>query len=88
MHLEFAYFDSDPSLSALLTDFRIAEYPGITRLSYIFRKKEEVDGVPRSSEDGEFIVFGGGQESRTLPGRIRRRISIDMLDALRDAEAQ
>lgn len=88
VHLEFADFDCDPSLSALLTDFRIAEDPAVARLSYIFRKKDEVDGFPRSSEDCEFIVFGGGQESRTIPGRVRRRISIDMLDALRDAEAQ
>ncbi|HFT4653365.1 TPA: AAA family ATPase [Klebsiella pneumoniae] len=88
VHLEFADFDSDPSLSALLTDFRIAEDPTVARLSYIFRKKEEVDGAPRSGEDCEFIVFGGGQESRAIPGRVRRRISIDMLDALRDAEAQ
>ncbi|HHP9781193.1 TPA: ATP-dependent nuclease, partial [Escherichia coli] len=88
VHLEFADFDSDPSLSALLTDFRIAEDPTVARLSYIFRKKEEVGGAPRSGDDCEFIVFGGGQESRTIPGRVRRRISIDMLDALRDAEAQ
>jgi putative ATP-dependent endonuclease of OLD family len=33
-------------------------------------------------------VFGGGQEQRTIPSRVRRRIAIDMLDALRDAEAQ
>ncbi|WP_426729007.1 hypothetical protein [Enterobacter cloacae complex sp. 358K9] len=59
VHLEFADFDSDPSLSALLTDFRIAEDPAVARLSYIFRKKEEVDmGLPRSGEDCEFIVFG------------------------------
>lgn len=34
VHLEFADFDSDPSLSALLTDFRIAEDPTVARLSY------------------------------------------------------
>lgn len=38
VHLEFADFDSDPSLSALLTDFRIAEDPTVARLSYIFVK--------------------------------------------------
>ncbi|ELD3491642.1 AAA family ATPase, partial [Enterobacter hormaechei subsp. xiangfangensis] len=32
VHLEFADFDSDPSLSALLTDFRIAEDPAVARL--------------------------------------------------------
>ncbi|MEY7870995.1 ATP-dependent nuclease [Enterobacter roggenkampii] len=88
IHLEFADFDSDASLSALLTDFRIAENPALARLSYVFRKKEDIAGEPNSSEDCEFIVFGGGQESRNIPSRVRRRIAIDMLDALRDAEAQ
>ena len=88
IHLEFADFDSDASLSALLTDFRIAENPALARLSYVFRKKEDIAGEPKSSEDCEFIVFGCGQESRTIPSRVRRRIAIDMLDALRDAEAQ
>ncbi|MDF7788472.1 AAA family ATPase [Pantoea stewartii] len=88
VHLDFADFDADPSLAALLTDFRIAEHPKVARMSYIFRKKSEIEGIPRSSEDCEFFTFGGGIESRSIPGRVRRRISIDMLDALRDAEAQ
>lgn len=88
VHLDFADFDSDPLLSALLTDFRIAENPAVARLSYIFRKKGEIAGEPQSSEDCEFIVYGGGQESRTIASRVRQRIAIDMLDALRDAESQ
>jgi putative ATP-dependent endonuclease of OLD family len=88
VHLEFADFDSDASLSALLTDFRIAENPALARLSYVFRKKDDIAGEPRSSEDCEFIVYGGGQESRAIASRVRRRIAMDMLDALRDAEAQ
>ncbi|MFS6784960.1 ATP-dependent nuclease [Klebsiella pneumoniae] len=88
VHLEFADFDSDASLSALLTDFRIADNPALARLSYVFRKKEDIAGEPKSSEDCEFIVYGGGQESRTIASRVRRRIAMDMLDALRDAEAQ
>lgn len=88
VHLDFADFDSDASLSALLTDFRTAENPTVARLSYVFRKKDDIAGALRSSEDCEFLVYGGGQESRSLPSRVRRRIAMDMLDALRDAEAQ
>jgi putative ATP-dependent endonuclease of OLD family len=33
-------------------------------------------------------VFGGRDETRAVPGRVRRRIAIDVLDALRDAETQ
>jgi putative ATP-dependent endonuclease of OLD family len=88
VHLDFADFDGDDALLALLTDFRTAGDPKIARLSYVFRKKPEIDGTPQSSEDFEFVVFGGGDESRSIPGPVRRRIALDMLDALRDAEAQ
>jgi len=88
VHIDFADFDNDDALISLLTDFRIASDPKIARLSYIFRKKSEVNSAPQSSEDCEFIFFGGGDESRSVPSRVRRRIALDMLDALRDAEGQ
>ncbi|CEG10435.1 recombination protein F [Afipia felis] len=88
VHLEISDFTSDLGLLALLTDFRTALDPTIARLSYVFRKKADVTGVPQSSEDCEFIVFGGGDEARPVPAKVRRRIAIDVLDALRDAEGQ
>ncbi|MGS0639607.1 ATP-dependent endonuclease, partial [Citrobacter sp. VF227] len=66
--------------------YRVAGDPTIARLSYIFRKKADVAGIPQSSDDFEFVVFGGGEESRPVPSKVRRRIAIDVLDALRDAE--
>lgn len=88
VHLDFAEFDADAAQTALLTDFRIAGDPTIARLSYVFRKKPEVAGPPQSGEDCEFVVYGGGDETRPIPNRLRRRIALDMLDALRDAEGQ
>ncbi|GAO91699.1 hypothetical protein PSA5_03300 [Pseudomonas syringae pv. actinidiae] len=88
VHLDFADFDSDDMLVALLTDFRIAANPTVARLSYVYRKRSDISGVPQSSEDCEFVVYGGGDESRSVPNRVRRRIALDMLDALRDAEGQ
>jgi len=88
VHIDFADFDSDDALVALLTDFRTAPDPSVARLSYVYRKKPEVSGPPQSGEDCEFIVYGGGDESRAIPSRVRRRIAIDMLDALRDAEGE
>lgn len=88
VHLDFADFDSDDALVALLTDFRTAGDPKVARLSYVYRNKPEVSGTPQSGEDCEFIVYGGGDETRPVPSRVRRRIALDMLDALRDAEGQ
>ena len=88
VHLDFTDFDSDNALVALLTDFRIATDPKVARLSYAYRKKAEITGMPQSGEDCEFIVYGGSDESRSVPSRVRRRIALDLLDALRDAEGQ
>lgn len=88
VHLDFTDFDDDDALVALLTDFRTATDHKVARLSYIFRKKPELAALPTSGADYEFIVYGGGDEGRTVPTRVRRRIALDMLDALRDAEGQ
>ncbi|RVM16480.1 ATP-dependent nuclease [Sinorhizobium meliloti] len=88
VHLELSDFATDMALTAILTDFRASHDPTIAQLSYVFRKKPEVTGAPQSSADCEFIVFGGGDETRSLPSRVRRRIAIELLDALRDAEGQ
>jgi putative ATP-dependent endonuclease of OLD family len=88
VHLELSDFATDMALTALLTDFRASHDPTIAQLSYVFRKKSDVAGCPQSNADCEFLVFGGGDEARSLPARVRRRIAIDLLDALRDAEGQ
>jgi putative ATP-dependent endonuclease of OLD family len=86
IHLDFADFDDDDALTALLTDYRLAEDHEVARLSYVFRKKDDVEGYPTSEADFEFKVFGGGDETRSPDPRVRRRISLDVLHALRDAE--
>ncbi|MFV7441885.1 ATP-dependent nuclease [Acinetobacter pittii] len=88
VHLDFTDFEDDPYLTALLTDYRLAHDPQTVRLSYIFRCKSEITELPTSSEDFEFLIYGGGVETRVILNQVRRRISIDLLDALRDAETQ
>ena len=88
IHLDFTDFENDPYLTALLTDYRLAHDYKTIRLSYVFRCKAEITGLPISSEDFEFIVYGGGVETRPIHNQVRRRISLDFLDALRDAENQ
>ncbi|MDA9474413.1 endonuclease [Bradyrhizobium sp. CCBAU 65884] len=88
VHLEFTDFAGDPALVALLTDFRTARDPMTVSLSYVFRQKAGMSGGPETSADFDFVVFGGGDETRPVPGRVRRRVAIDVLDALRDAEGQ
>lgn len=88
VHLDFTNFDDDPNLLTLLTDYRLAEDHNVSRLSYIYRKKDDVTGLPLSEADFEFKVFGGGDETRSIRNDVRRRICLDVLHALRDAESE
>jgi putative ATP-dependent endonuclease of OLD family len=88
VHVEFADFEDELALVALLTDFRTCKDPAVARLSYVYRKKSDVSGGIRTEEDCEFVVYGGGKESQAVPYAVRRRIALDMLGALRDAEKQ
>ena len=86
VHLDFREFDKDLSLLALLTDYRLPADHNIARLSYVFTKRADVQGPAGSDADYEFKVFGGDDETRTIRTEVRRRISLTLLPALRDAE--
>ena len=86
--IEFSDFDGDPNLLALLTDYRPPEDHTKARLSYVYRVKAGVEGAAKSDADYEFKVFGGGDETRYIRPEVRRRISFDVLHALRDAESE
>lgn len=58
VHLDFSGFEDDPKLLALLTDHRRPSEHTVARLSYVFRKKADVDGPATSEADFEFKVFG------------------------------
>ncbi|WP_034279914.1 ATP-dependent nuclease [Alkanindiges illinoisensis] len=88
VHLDFTDFDNDPALTALLTDYRIAEDPKVVRLSYLYRRKPDIAELTTNNEDYEFIIYGGGEVERSVNNQVRRRICLDLLDALRDAENQ
>jgi putative ATP-dependent endonuclease of OLD family len=86
--IDLADFDSDPNFVALLTDYRLASDYTVARLTYAFTKKASVAGAPKSEADYEFKVYGGDDESKSIRNDLRRRISLDLLNALRDAEAE
>lgn len=88
VHLDFANFDADPNLTALLTDYRLAEEHNIARLSYVYRKKADVTGAPTSEADFEFKIYGAGNETRNVSPYVRRRICLELLHALRDADSE
>ena len=83
--VDFVGFEAKPTTHALLADFRVADDHTVARISYRFRPNCE--GKPSSEADFDYSIFGGGDETRTVPSKTRKRLVLDVLHALRDAEA-
>jgi putative ATP-dependent endonuclease of OLD family len=84
--VEITGFEDDLDVLALLTDYRLAADPHRTRLTYEFRPKAGLENLPATDDDYEFVCFGGEDEARRFGHELRRRLTIDLLPALRDAE--
>lgn len=84
--VDFVGFEEDPAIHALLADFRTAENHNIARISYRFRP--DCEGNPSSASDFEYVIFGGGDETISVPSKTRKRLVLDVLHALRDAESE
>ncbi|WP_018431334.1 AAA family ATPase [Hoeflea sp. 108] len=84
--VEIQDFESDLDVLRVLTDFRLDTNSSIVRLSYEFRPLANLPGAPASDDDYQFICFGGESETKTFGHDVRRRIIMDLLPALRDAE--
>lgn len=84
--IEIKDFESDPDVLAVLTDFRLDDDPDTVRLTYQLRAEPGLEGAPASDDDFTFICFGGESEAKRFGHDLRRRITMDLLPALRDAE--
>lgn len=84
--IDLADFDADDNLLAILAEHIIKPDPLIARLTYSFHPKANLPGDPVSDNDFEFVVYGGGRRENRVGYEVRRRIPLDVLPALRDAE--
>jgi putative ATP-dependent endonuclease of the OLD family len=84
--VEIKDFEDDLDVLAILTDFRLDDDPDTVRLSYEFRPRADLEGDPASNDDYDFICYGGEDEAKEFGHDLRRRITMDLLPALRDAE--
>jgi len=79
-------FEDDLDVLALLTDFRLDDDPDTVRLTYEFRPKPGLEAQPACDDDYEFVCYGGESEKKRFGHELRRRVTINLLPALRDAE--
>lgn len=84
--IEIKQFDDDLDVLAVLTDFRLNDDPNTARLTFVFRRKPDLYDESATDADYEFVCYGGEDESRRFGHDVRRRITLDVLPALRDAE--
>lgn len=84
--VELRDFEDDPDLLAQLTDFRLDDDEKTVRLTYEFRPLPDLEDFPQSDGDYEFLCYGGESENKRYGHELRRRVSLDLLPALRDAE--
>lgn len=84
--VELKDFEADLDILALLTDHRLDNDPHTARLTYEFRPKARLYHEPATQADYEFICYGGQDEAKEFGYRLRQRLSMDLLPALRDAE--
>lgn len=84
--VEIKDFETDLDVLARLTDFRLDDDPATVRLTYECRPRAGLAGPPASDDDLEFVCFGGESETKRFGHDLRRRLTMDLLPALRDAE--
>lgn len=85
--VEIKEFEEDLDVLALLTDYRLDDDPETSRLTYEFRPGPALEHEPASDDDYEFICYGGESERKRFGHELRRRISMELMPALRNAEA-
>jgi len=84
--VEIKEFEDDLDILAVLTDFRLDDDAETVRLTYEFRPKAGLEEAPCSDDDYEFICYGGENENKRFGHELRRRLTMDLHPALRDAE--
>lgn len=84
--VEIVDFETDLGVLATLTDYRLDDDADTVRLTYTFRPRADLEEEPGNAGDYEFVCFGGENEAKRFGHDLRRRITMDLLPALRDAE--
>jgi putative ATP-dependent endonuclease of the OLD family len=75
-------FSEDENQLAILADHLVQTDPMIARLTYAFEPVSQVGDEVKY----EFTIYGGGRPENHLGPEVRRRLPLDVLPALRDAE--
>ena len=84
--VEVTDFEGNLDLFATLGSYPVKTEPMVARLTYVYQPLPTIEGNPASGTDYEFFIYGGDQTESRVGYELRRRIPLDLLSALRDAE--
>jgi putative ATP-dependent endonuclease of OLD family len=74
---------------AVLGDYLVEHSPMVARLTYAFFPKPDLEARPTKESDYDFAVYGKDDPTCLVSTHeVRKRFPLDVLPALRDAEAE
>lgn len=85
--VELSDFEDNEDQLAILGEHLIEPEPMVARLTYSFQPLADLPDGPTKDADYEFTIFGGGRPESRVGYEIRKRLPLDLLPALRDAES-
>ena len=85
--VEFSEFDDNDDHLALLGEFLVQPDPMISRLTFALVPIPNKPDGPKNDGDYEFVVYGGGRPESRVGYELRKRLPLELLPALRDAES-
>ncbi len=84
--VDLADFEDSENQKAILADHLVNSEPMVARVTYVFRPLPTLKSDPVKESDYDFLLFGGDRPDNPVSGYVLRRIPLDVLPALRDAE--
>lgn len=84
--VDLADFEGSENQKAIVADHLVKSEPMVARLTYVFQPLATLKGDPVKESDYDFLLFGGDRPDNPVSGYVLRRIPLDVLPALRDAE--
>jgi putative ATP-dependent endonuclease of OLD family len=84
--VDIADFEDDEGKLAVLAEHLINPEPMVARLTYEFSPLPGLDHAPTKDDDFEFLAYGGGRPENRIGYEVRKRIPMEVMHALRDAE--
>ncbi|MCI5125499.1 MAG: DUF2813 domain-containing protein, partial [Candidatus Electrothrix sp. AR5] len=84
--IDIADFEENEGHLAVLAEHLVHPEPMVARLIYEFGPVQGLDHDPSKDDDFEFSTFGGDRPENRFGYDVRKRIPMEVLNALRDAE--